>query len=115
MSLLRGPLPTPSLVWARRVAYWLDERHLDPIVIARMLMNLAIDAGIGAIPLVGDIFDFVFKANAKNLALLETRLTNPQSGPKDWLMLLGSILVLCAAFVISTVALVFLVRWIFAR
>jgi len=38
--------------------------------IAKMLLNWGIDFGLGAIPLVGDIFDIMFKSNAKNLRLL---------------------------------------------
>lgn len=37
---------------------------------AKMLMNWAVDAGIGAIPLVGDIFDIAFRSNTKNVKLL---------------------------------------------
>lgn len=37
---------------------------------ARMAANIAIDLLIGAIPLVGDIFDVGFKANLRNAALL---------------------------------------------
>ena len=40
----------------------------------RMLGNLLIDAGVGAIPLLGDIFDVGFKANTKNLRILEKAL-----------------------------------------
>lgn len=40
-------------------------------VLARMLGNIAGDALIGAIPLVGDLVDFGWKANARNVALLE--------------------------------------------
>src|SRR5690349_12111539 len=38
-------------------------RKVSPVIIARMLMNLAADASIGFIPLLGDIFDFKFKAH----------------------------------------------------
>ena len=41
---------------------------------ARMLGNLLLDAGVGAIPLLGDIFDVAYKANAKNLKILEKSL-----------------------------------------
>jgi uncharacterized protein DUF4112 len=41
------------------------------VVLARMMLNVLIDAGVGAIPVVGDLFDFGWKANAWNLALLE--------------------------------------------
>src|SRR4051812_9502651 len=49
-------------------------RKVSPIIIARMIMNLGVDALIGFIPLVGDIFDFGFKANKKNAALLAERI-----------------------------------------
>ena len=45
----------------------------------RMLLNVGAEALIGTIPLVGDIFDFAFKANLRNLALLERKLPPPES------------------------------------
>lgn len=39
-------------------------------LVARMLTNVAIDGIIGAIPLVGDLFDLGFKANRRNLRLM---------------------------------------------
>ena len=38
--------------------------------IARMARNVGIDFLIGSIPLVGDLFDFGYKANTKNIKLL---------------------------------------------
>ncbi|WP_084417939.1 DUF4112 domain-containing protein [Henriciella litoralis] len=40
----------------------------------RMIWNLLVDTVLGAIPLVGDIFDFAFKANRKNAAMLQRHL-----------------------------------------
>jgi hypothetical protein len=37
---------------------------------AKMLLTWAIDLGLGAIPLIGDIFDIAFKSNSKNVRLL---------------------------------------------
>ncbi|HEX8461788.1 MAG TPA: DUF4112 domain-containing protein [Segetibacter sp.] len=39
-------------------------------VLARMILNILIDAIVGSIPLVGDIFDVAFKANTKNMRLM---------------------------------------------
>jgi hypothetical protein len=39
--------------------------------LARMMLNIIFDAFIGTVPLVGDIADIFFKANMKNLAILE--------------------------------------------
>ena len=53
----------------------LARKHdLGKIVQGRMALNLVLDAGVGAIPLVGDVFDVAFKANLKNLKLLEDAL-----------------------------------------
>src|SRR5690606_27130017 len=40
-------------------------------LIIKMMLNVLIDAIIGAIPLLGWIFDFYFKANEKNILLLK--------------------------------------------
>ncbi len=47
-------------------------RHgASPQLVARMLINVAVDAFVGAIPLLGDLFDIVYKANNRNVRLLE--------------------------------------------
>ena len=43
-------------------------------VIGRMIANTTIDTVFGAVPIVGDAFDVVFRANLKNLALLRRHL-----------------------------------------
>ena len=35
-----------------------------------MFINWGIDTGIGFVPVVGDLFDIVFKSNTKNVKLL---------------------------------------------
>lgn len=37
----------------------------------KMLANLAIDYALGAVPLIGDVFDVFWKANKRNVRLLE--------------------------------------------
>ncbi len=41
------------------------------VVLFRMVLNAAMDAATGAVPVAGDLFDVAFKANRKNLELLE--------------------------------------------
>jgi hypothetical protein len=51
---------------------YLARKHgLGRTVIARMWANLAVDFVGGLVPIVGDAFDVVYKANLKNLKLLE--------------------------------------------
>jgi hypothetical protein len=39
-------------------------------LIARMIGNVALDGMMGAVPLVGDLFDVMYKSNRRNMALL---------------------------------------------
>lgn len=38
--------------------------------LARMVLNVAVDAIVGSVPFLGNVFDFVFKANARNVGLI---------------------------------------------
>jgi len=44
----------------------------------RMTLNIIVETLVGAIPIFGDLFDASWKANAKNVALLERYLNSPQ-------------------------------------
>jgi Domain of unknown function (DUF4112) len=50
------------------------------VVQARMLINATIDTFIGAVPVAGDLFDFAWKANDKNLSLLELHAREDRRG-----------------------------------
>ncbi len=46
-------------------------------VVARMALNVGVDTVVGAIPIGGDLFDFAWKANVRNVRLLEAWLARP--------------------------------------
>ncbi|MFN8792451.1 MAG: DUF4112 domain-containing protein [Bdellovibrionales bacterium] len=48
-----------------------------PTLLIRMALNLLIDNAVDAVPLVGNIFDFIWKANHKNVQLLEDYFQKP--------------------------------------
>jgi hypothetical protein len=55
------------------------QRSVPRVVLAHMALNIGIDALIGIVPLVGDLFDFAWKANRKNLRLIEREQAAPRS------------------------------------
>jgi hypothetical protein len=85
-------------------------RRMSPVIVARMLLNLALDAGIGFVPVVGDIADFVFKANDKNVALLTERHATGKPTARDWLAVGGAALAFAAVVGLAVYAVVALVR-----
>lgn len=79
---------------------WLAfQRRVPRVVLARMLLNIAIDAIAGAVPILGDVFDVAWKANRKNLELIERYAANPSAKPRalDYLLVgVGLLLVMLA-------------------
>lgn len=49
-------------------------------LLGRMLANVALDTVVGSVPVIGDLFDAGWKANARNVALLEDWLGEESSG-----------------------------------
>lgn len=67
--------------------YILIEAHrlgVRPATLARMGWNVALDLGLGAVPLAGDIFDFFWKSNLRNIELLERDLARRGHGPRSF-------------------------------
>ncbi len=44
------------------------------VALARMLANLAIHATVGSLPLVGDLFDALFRVNQRNMRIVRSQL-----------------------------------------
>jgi hypothetical protein len=51
-------------------------------ILARMTLNVLLESLIGIIPVIGDLFDFAWKANLRNLALMNRYLDNPAPARK---------------------------------
>jgi Domain of unknown function (DUF4112) len=83
--------------------------RIPRVIQLRMLINAVIDLLIGFVPVVGDFFDFGWKANVRNLALLE-RYAHPESKPSsgDWIFVLSIVGVLIALMVIPVMFAVWL-------
>lgn len=79
-----------------------------PLVIARMLLNLALDALLGSIPLLGPVIDLFYRANSRNLELLRTRDVR-QPRASDALLVGGAVLLFIAALLLPLVLVVWLV------
>ena len=47
--------------------------------IGKMVGNVALETVLGSVPLVGDIFDAYFKANIRNLEILEQHIAQAES------------------------------------
>jgi len=71
-------------------------------VLLRMSANVMIETVLGAVPLLGDLFDAGFKANLRNIGLLERYQLDPQRSRRESRWVLGGI---TAAMLLLVVAL----------
>lgn len=107
-----------DLTGAALSSYIIMEAHrlgAPIVVLLRMLFNMLLESFIGAVPLLGDLFDFIWKANRRNVALLERHLDQPHRVRRQstWIIavILGSLALLTVAVVALLAA---LLRWIFS-
>jgi hypothetical protein len=80
-------------------------------VLLVMTVNLLLDATIGAIPLFGDVFDLFWKAQRKNLVLLEDpraldAILHEAKGRFAWLAVIAVVLALAIIALVAAVAFV---------
>jgi len=107
-----------SLVSAAILAIGLSMFRVPRIVAARMMMNSLIDSAVGWIPVAGDLFNLWFKADTRNVRLLQeyagTSAEPPRSTWRHWLFVvgvIGAIVLVLALLVLGAIA---FIHWIVA-
>ena len=93
------------------LAIALGHYRVPRIVAARMVLNSLLDATLGSVPVLGNLFDLYFKADTRNVKLLREYVGNsdhPPSTWRHWLFVLGMLALVSAllfALVTAAVAL----------
>ena len=100
---------TAALIWQAR------DLSIPRVAQLRMVLHAAIDALVGVIPFVGDLFDFAWKSNQRNMAILERHAyEHHPASAGDWafvtFVLVLMLLIAAAPFVIALWLLSFLAR-----
>ncbi len=91
---------------------------LPKTILVRMVANILIDAVAGVVPIFGDLFDTAWKANTRNVDLLEAHLQKPtlsHSANRKFLFLLWlgilAIAILLIVFCVLFIKLLFLIHF----
>lgn len=74
LGLIPGIGDLASTALASYIVYEARRAGVSKLAIARMSGNVLVDTVIGAVPLVGDLFDIGFRANRRNLKILDAHL-----------------------------------------
>ena len=119
-----------GLVQAGLVLVALRHYKVPRTIAARMMANVLLDIAVGSIPILGDVFDAAFKANSRNIKLLEpyghpsTARPRPALGsgqtrdpipsratPWRYILPIASVLFIALALVL--IGFITVVRWLF--
>ena len=102
-----GDISTP--IFAAMILVQAVRMRLPLVVQARMVLNAAFDMLVGLVPIAGDLVDVGFKANLRNLALLE-RHARPGVPPRrsDYVVVLMFIIVLAFVAIVPVMLVVYL-------
>lgn len=94
-------------------------RHRVPMrVILRMVGNIAIDLIFGAVPVAGDVFDFLFEENMKNMRLLEKYRdrTRPPRRTSEIALILTAIIAFLILLALSLIVVVIgVIIWLIGK
>jgi hypothetical protein len=108
LGLLPGVGDSVTALVSLYVLHAARKQGVPRVTLLRMAANVAIDVTVGAIPLLGDVFDVFWRSNEKNVALLRkhvqaTSVEARKATASDWLFLGAIAIVLVALLVGSAV------------
>ena len=89
------------------IAAWV--RGVPKVTLTRMVMNVAIETAVGAVPLLGNLFDIGWRANRRNYKLLTESLVHPaEVARRNWLFF-GLV---CVVLLVMMIAPPLLLGWV---
>jgi hypothetical protein len=105
-----------DLIGVALSGYIIKEAHAlgaSRAVLARMAFNVAVEGIAGLVPVAGDIFDAAWKANQRNVRLLDAWLARPHKAERGSRLFMAGLALALLAFMAACVALAWLLlRWL---
>lgn len=114
LGLIPGGGDLISSIFAGYVVFKSAQMGVPQETLVKMATNIVFDTVAGTVPVAGDLLDVAWKANVKNIELLDAHLGSPEPGKKaNWLfvaaLLLGLMLIVGGVIFLS----VMLFGWLF--
>lgn len=72
-------------------------RRVPQATLIRIVGNIILDTVVGAVPVIGDVFDWVWKSNRRNLQLLERHSIEPLKAQREDRLIVVSLVSLLVA------------------
>ncbi|MEK0179360.1 MAG: DUF4112 domain-containing protein [Microcoleus anatoxicus] len=115
LGLIPGGGDLISSIFAGYIVFKSAQMGVPQETLVQMAANIVFDTVAGTVPVAGDLLDVAWKANVKNIELLDAHLGSPEPAGKkaDWLfvaaLLLGLALIVAGVIFLS----VLFFGWVF--
>jgi hypothetical protein len=94
IGLIPGAGDLSTFAVSSYMLYIMAQNGASGYVLARMILNVLMDGIIGSIPIVGDLFDIGFKANMRNLRLMQEHYQEGRHGGSAWKVIVPVLLIM---------------------
>lgn len=111
IGLIPGAGDLVSGLFGIVILYHAHRMRVPGVVLARMTVNLALDLAIGLVPIAGDVADIFWKANTRNMRLLDRHVSREQPPTAGDYLVVGAV----AATLLAVAAAPFVLAWTFGR
>ena len=101
IGLIPGGGDTVTMLMSAYIVVEAAILGIPATTLLQMVENIVVDTLVGTVPVVGDLFDVVSKANMRNLKLLDAHLAEPEFRAKSDKLLVIFIVALLAIVIVS--------------
>jgi len=113
LGLVPGAGDVVSLGMSGILVATMARNGASPMLAAKMMFNVALDAIVGTVPVIGNIFDLFYKANYRNAMLMREYYQEGQHQGSVWPVVIGVLVAIAVIFVLMIWAVVAIFSWIF--
>ena len=102
-----------TLIVSAIMVLYMTKYGVSGKVLVMMVLNIVLDAVVGGIPVLGSVFDFVYKANDKNIRLLKEHYhEGKHKGSGTWIII-TILIIFITLFVLLIIGLYQLFKFLF--
>jgi hypothetical protein len=102
----------PGFIISAGLLFAMARKGASNKLVVLMSINILLDAFIGGIPLIGQVFDFFFKSNTRNLRLLQEHYVEGKHQGSGKGTIIIAVLVMLVVLTLLVLGLIQLLHWI---
>ncbi|NJC25235.1 DUF4112 domain-containing protein [Neolewinella antarctica] len=113
LGLVPGAGDVVSLGMSGMLVATMAKHGASPRLVAKMMVNVFLDATVGSIPILGSVFDLIYKANYRNAVLMREYYDDGEHTGSVWPVVVGVLIGILLIFAVVVYITVQIFQWFF--